>query len=189
MNIVCNKVDGFECFDEGLIKVIDRAGNTIYLFDNEDGERITFNLPEGNWLTDNEIYRLKKPLTYISPELPKPDKNIPIRKLHFIVKKNPNKCSIDVRTGRVIIDYSIDEKEYPFKAYILYHECGHFLYKGGPWEQEAKCDIFAAKHMLEDGFNFSQITYAQELCLGNSDSSENRKNYLYNWLKKVQVYE
>ena len=189
MDIVCKQVEGFECFDMDVIRVYDKASRVLYLFDNEEGERITFNLPEGVWNTSNNLYRLKRPLTYVCPELAKPDKNIPIRKLRFETKRNPNKCSIDVRTGSVIIDYEIDEKEYPFKAFILYHECGHFLYKGGPWQQERKCDAFAAYHMLKDGFNFSQITYAQELCLGDSESSENRKNYLYDWLKKVEVYE
>lgn len=185
--MICAKhITGIACRDE-IIKLTNREGRTLYYFENPERKRVTFNIPTGEWQTDNDLTRLRRPLIYVCPKLPKPDKTGDIKPLKYFVEDNPNKCSIDVKTGNVIIDKSIFEKDIPFLCFVLFHENGHFFYKGGTFSGEACCDIFAAKKMMERGYNPSQIYFAQEFCL--SEKSIERKDFLYNWLKKVKCYE
>lgn len=179
------KVQGFECFDS-LIRITDEHGRTLYYFNNPERKRITFNLPSGTWYSENHLTKLKRPLKYISPPLPAPTKRVPLKMPKYSIEPNPHKCSVNVRTGEVIIDPHINAKDIPFLMLILFHEAGHNYYEGGGIG-ENYCDIFAATQMLKRGYNPSQINYAQEFCLG--ERSLNRKDYLFNFLKKVKVYE
>lgn len=184
MEILNREVTGFEC-EESHIEIFDDSGKTFYLYHNPSEKLILFNLPCGIFFTENNVEKRKKPLRYVCPELPKPDKKIIPKEMNFRVTDNPSKASIDVKTGDVIIDYSIDEKERPFKCFVLLHEVGHNYYNGGTHEHF--CDIFAAKMMLEKfGFNPSQVYLAQEFCL--SERSINRKDFLYDYLNRVKRY-
>lgn len=183
MEILNNTVTGYRTQDE-IITVLDEEGKTFYYYENPNRQQIFFNLSCGLFFTDNEMQKLQRPIKYICPNLPKPDKNIIPVEMEFFVTDNPSKASIDVATGNVIIDHSIHEKERPFKCFVLLHEVGHNYYNGGTHEH--LCDIFAAKTMLEKfGFNPSQVYLAQEFCL--SENSVNRKDFLYNYLKKVKA--
>lgn len=185
MEINNEQVTGYRTNDTE-IKIYDENGSIFYLYHNPKNKTVLFNLSCGNFFTLNNLVELKRPLEYICPALPKPDKNIIPKEMNFYVADNPSKASIDVKTGDVIIDYSIEEKEKPFKCFVFLHEVGHNYYNGG--EHEHYCDIFAAKTMLEKyGFNPSQIYLAHEFCL--SDNSMNRKDFLFNYLKKVTRHE
>lgn len=182
MTLNNREITGFKCSDAELF-IFDEQGRTFYYFDNVKGGKITFNLPKGNFSTLCEVEKLSRPVKYICPALPKPDKKIIPLEMNFEIVDNPNKVSIDVKTGDVFIDPSIAEMETPFFNFVLFHEVGHNYYNGG--EHEHFCDIFAAKMMLEKyGFNPSQCYLAQEFCL--SENSIDRKNFLYNYLLKVK---
>ena len=185
MELILERVTGFESRDN-TIKVCGENGRTLYYFQNPLQKRVTFNLPQGNWNTESELRELKRSLKYVCPKLPPPTKKPIVKSLSYEVGNNPNKCSIDTKTGKVLIDKSIAKKDIPFLTFVLFHENGHFFYTGGG-EGENFCDIWAGKKMLERGYNPSQIYFAQEFCL--SEKSIDRKDYLYNWLKKVKCYE
>jgi len=180
MEYSLNKITGYTTTDN-LISVMDKAGNPFYYYENPKGKKIWFNLPVGVFYSENDLTETR-PAKYITPELPEADKNIIPKEMEFIVCDNPNKASIDVKTGKVFIDHSINEKAIPFKTFVFFHEVGHNYYTGGIHEHY--CDIFAASEMLKRGFNKSQIYLANEFCL--SDNAIDRKDYLYNWLKKVK---
>lgn len=186
MKLNLSEKKGFVCFDK-VIRVNALDGRLLYYFNNAKRKRVAFNLPKGVWLTDNNIKPLKRPLTYLAPKLPRADRHHTKQVMNFEVGHNPNKCSIDTHTGNVIIDYSIIQKDIPFVVFILFHEAGHFLYKGGTVKGELLCDCYAAKQMLRRGYNPSQINFAQEFCL--SEKSHERKDGLYNFLKKVKSKE
>lgn len=182
MQIENKVVTGYKTTDEEIM-IIDSDEREFYYYHNPLQKTVCFNLPIGEYFTENEIIKLRRPIKYICPPLPKPDKDLIPQEMNFFVTDNPHKASIDVSTGDVIIDHSINEKEKPFKCFVLLHEVGHNYYNGGTHEHF--CDIFAAKTMLEKlGFNPSQVYLAQEFCL--SENSINRKDFLYNYLKKVK---
>ena len=62
---------------------------------------------------------------------------------------------------------------------IFYHECGHRLYK-----TEKYCDRYAAKCMLRDGYNPSQIGYAVIDSL--SDRQDERKEFVIDSFQKIK---
>ena len=182
MEITLSKITGFKCSEPVI--VIQDAKGIFYHMENPTEKEILFNLPSGIFSTENKVEKLPRPLTYICAPLPKPDKNhIPVE-MEFIICDNPNKCSIDIKTGKVFIDYSLAERETPFLNFVLFHEVGHNYYKGGIHEHY--CDFFAAKMMLEKyGFNPSQVYFAQEFCL--SERSIDRKDLLFNYLQKTVI--
>lgn len=183
MNKIVNKiVTGYTCSDS-QIEIYDNDNIIFYLYENPKNKTVHFNLPCGVYFTDNEIHKRETPVKYICPPIPKPFKNVIPKEMNFFTVDNPSKASIDISTGDVFVDFSIEEKEKPFKAFVFLHELGHNYYYGGIHERY--CDLFAAKTMLEKlGFNRSQVYLAHEFCL--SDRSVNRKDYLYNYLKQVK---
>lgn len=165
-----------------LIEILDNRGLPFYFFKNEEGKEIIFNLPSGNYfINGGSVFLNGSPLIYVCPPLPKPEKKIDIvEHLEIEVAENPNKASIDIKTGHVIIDRKFFNNEIPFVHFILFHELGHFYYS-----TEYKCDLFSANKMLKLGFNPSQCFYANSICL--SDRQEERKKILFNYLKKIKI--
>jgi hypothetical protein len=181
--LILDKTQGFKSFSP-VIHIKDGRGKTFYYFDNKKGERITFNLPKGEYkVFDCFISDLKRPLTYVCPPLPKREKNIPVTQ-NFDVKVgiNKNKASIDVREGFVLLDEKFIQEDLPQLIFIQFHELGHFLYF-----TEWKCDVFSASEMLKRGFNPTQCYYSSAFCL--SQKQEERKNTLLKFLKGVKCYE
>jgi hypothetical protein len=76
----------------------------------------------------------------------------------------------------------------------MFHENGHCFY-GGEKDKNSQryedlefyCDAYACKNMLKRGFNPSQCLYAIELCLSENLTARNRKDRIFEWLKKVKV--
>lgn len=185
MRLNLNRTTGFFSSD-AVIRVTGNGGKVLYYFKNPERKRITFNLPAGQWQTESELGRLKNPLRYVCPPLPHPNRKTSVKPLYYSVEANPNKCSIDTKTGNVVIDNSLAKKDIPFLTFVLFHENAHFYYRGGGMN-ENYCDVWAACQMLKRGYNPSQIYFAQEFCL--SERSVGRKDYLYNFLKQVKCYE
>ena len=142
-----------------------------------------FNLPVGVYYYVGNIGKLRKPISYQLPDLPKPDKGKHFPKqLKISKKRNPNKCSINRHTGDVSLDHSLTRLPKYRLVHILFHEIAHYFYKepNDPL-RESKCDIFATRYMLERGYNPSQCLEAVNLNLTNEGSEERKVNH-YNYL-------
>jgi len=176
-------IKGYEC-NAPVIEVYDNRGLPFYFFKNPQMQTIKFNLIAGKYYCENDLKLLQKPLRYEPPKLPKFEKRRIIHdNIEFRVEPNPNKASIDISKGLIIIDNKyFNEIETPFCNFLLFHELGHYYYK-----TEYKCDLFSAFNMLIRGFNPTQCYYANSICL--SDRQSERKQILFNYLKKIKVYE
>jgi len=182
--MLLNGITGFECFDK-TISIVDELGKPFYYIRNGEGKRITFNLPKGEYYTENELNPLPKPLTYKPAALPSNEKflvSVP-ECLTIIQQPNPHKASTDAKRGLIISDPSITEKPKPINVFIWLHEVGHTAYY-----TEWKCDVFAAYMMLTRyGYNPSQCCYSSHHSL--RAESEPRKLKLFDYLLKCKVYE
>jgi hypothetical protein len=184
---------GFSSSDSSL-RIFDEQGRPFY-FKLRKAKTIEFNLPKGIYQTKNNIQLRSAPVVFRIPALPRPDYHLATPE-RFKIEwgNNPHKCSVYLKEGKVVFDYSF--KEYPkfVVKFILYHECGHYLYKGaihGDTEEnkarkEIRCDLFARKCMLEVGYNPSQVYHASKLSLSARNP---RSNMLYNDSIKNLNYE
>lgn len=144
------------------------------------GEYTYFNLPKGEYIIEVEVERLTSPNYFAVPPLPKYERNIKRpNEIKIIFATNPNKCSIDLQKGVIICDHSIRAKGRAEQTFVIYHEFGHYFYK-----TESSCDKFATRKMIEEGFNPSQTVFSVNGCL--SERSQERKNEIYNFAKKVK---
>lgn len=193
--LVLDKITGFASRDN-VIKVTDANNRTLYYFENEAGNEITFNLIPGTWYSSNRLMQLRRPLRYKTPRIAKPELNRPVKPMRFRVGDNPHKCTVDFSPADhvdIFVDHEINEQAIPFKAFVYGHEVSHFMYGGKPkgdkgyFESELKCDIAACKEMLDRGFNPSQCVMGIELCLTEEDGARWRKDGVFKWLKKVKV--
>lgn len=187
------KVNGFFCF-EPEIRIEGLNGKTLYYFKNPERKKVCFNLIVGKWKTENKIEKLPKPIIYKTPKLEVPTVKREIKPFRLFVCQNPNKCTIDF-SGKyfadVFIDYEIANQSIPFFTFVMFHENGHFFYGDSKNDKEYlsnehKCDCYAAKNMLEYGFNPSQCLFAVEMCLSESLMSRKRKDLIFDWLKKCK---
>lgn len=179
-----SEVKGFES-NAPIIKVLDGSGQIFYYMENPEQKRITFNLPPGEYFFTVDFDFLKRPLRYVCPDLPKPEKKIPVKKLSendITFGVNKHKASFDNENGKMFLDNSFKEKTIPQRRFVMGHEVGHNYYY-----TESFCDIYSAKTMLDSGYNPSQCYYANTFCL--SDSNGKRKEALYQFLKLVRCYE
>lgn len=179
-----SEITGFESNDL-FIEVLDFAGREFYYFENPNGNRITFNLPPGEYFFTCNAKKLVRALRYVCPELPKPEKKIKVKELKdedIMFGENIRKASFDNKAGKMFMDNSFKDKTIPQIRLVMGHELGHNYYY-----TESLCDIYSAKTMLDAGFNPSQCYYANAFCL--SDSNGKRKEALYKFLKLVKCYE
>lgn len=177
-----SKISGFfSCDNEILIYSLLPRKKPFYFKKNPDKKKVFFNLPKGDFFTENKIFATKK-INYKTPILPKPERRtIPPKYLTIFVGENPNKCSINRHNGKILIDDRLLFMPLPFIHFILFHELGHYFYK-----TEFKADIFAANEMFKIGYNSSQIMYAQYLLL--SDYQRKRKRILLKFLKQTKTF-
>lgn len=179
----CKEIQGFQSYSP-IIHILDDRGITFYYFKNKECKRVTFNLPKGFYtVKDCIISDLKRPLTYVIPQLPKDEKSIPVTH-NFDVKigTNKNKASIDTGSGFVLLDETFINGDLPKLLFIQFHELGHFKYF-----TEWKCDVFSASEMLKRGYNPTQCYYSSAFCL--SQKQKERKDILLKFLERVKVYE
>lgn len=177
-----NIKSGYCCSDDVIIILYN--GNPFYYFENPECKLVKFNLPALplEFSTENDMKRLKKPIEYIYPPLPKRQKFRSINEnFTIVVKPNPNKASVNVGRAYIILDPRFLEEPLPFQVFVLAHEISHNLY-----HNECSCDIYAAYLMMEKGYNPSQCLYSNYFCLSNSDKIKQRKIDFANWLKQVK---
>jgi len=139
------------------------------------GKRLFFNLPVGIYLLDGFIIELPKPVKYKEIILPAFERNKPKKNYKIIFGSNPNKCTIFYDKGVILFDSTFLNRPLYERYNIYFHELGHHYYK-----TEKFADLFAAKKMLEKGFNPSQIGYGILDSLSNLQ--QERKNFT---IKKI----
>ncbi len=139
----------------------------------KNGERLDFNLPAGSYKFDGLFTKLSFPVPVKNINLPLPERNINRKRYEIIWGDNPNKCSIFYKEGVILFDNSLKSKPLYVKYGIYYHELGHHWYK-----TESKADLFAAKKMLDKGFNPSQIGLVVLESLSDKPESYERKKNL-----------
>lgn len=161
------------------VKILEGA---LLFYQCEKGKE--FNLPKGKYHCEGHVKEIpfSRKETYF-PEF-KPLLELKPLKVTF-VDNYPNKCSVWLDTGKVICDEVFSKLPSFVLTYILFHEIGHFYFRGNGKLSEIQCDTFAREKMLERGFNPSQIDLAAQITLSSSsDISQARKQISFNQLKK-----
>lgn len=146
-----------------------KNGKPFYQYKKEG--KIKFNLPAGSYFSYGEITPLDQPVKYSFNKKRKREKahlDAP-EKVTVIFDNNPNKASIYLGEGIVILDNRFRNADECLLRYILYHEIGHYFY-----QTEHYCDEYAQERMLNEGWNKSQILKASALSLG-FDNARNGK--------------
>jgi len=148
------KVGGYRA----VSPIIKKSGRDFYAFNGP----VHFNLPPGEYTTNTELtpckpvkYRVKSERKRERFDLKAP------KKIQVKFADNPNKASIHLAEGYVILDNKYKEAPECMLKYILYHEIGHYFYT-----TESFCDEYATERLLEEGYNQSQIIWASEKSLG-----------------------
>lgn len=155
MEIVVNQKTGFVNLTPGIpIIILDSRG--VKFYDTTDLKKPVkmFNLPTGKYnLVSGKINKLKNPVDYRLPELPKPERFIqPPFDFKLSFGHNPNKCTIFWNRKEILFDSDLANAPEPELYFILFHEYGHSLF-----HTEKYADLVAARLMLRRGFNPSQI--------------------------------
>jgi hypothetical protein len=142
----------------------------------KNGKRLFFNLPAGKYQYDGNFIKLQKPVETKRINLPKPERHYKQKRYNIQWGSNPNKCTIFYSTGVVLFDAIFKNAPLYTKYTIMFHELGHHYY-----ETEKFADLYAAKKLLELGFNPSQIRRSIAISLRQA-GSENRKEFMYEQL-------
>jgi len=141
----------FEIFDiNGQLFYSDKFTEII-----SRGEKLEFNLPLGVYKYNGNFVRLVNPIKVVNISLPLKERHLAHKRYEIIFGDNPNKCTIFYDEGIILFDNSFKNKPLYVKYVIYFHELGHHWYKS-----EEKADLYAAKKLLELGFNPSQIGMA-----------------------------
>ncbi len=161
------------------LRIYDDTGREFYFKDNVNGT-ICFNLPKGSYFSNCPLTRLAKPVVYVLPKFPRRNVFFAMPK-SFNVKKgnNPNKVSVLLNTGDILVDSKLCALPRPTLVFFLYHELGHYLYRGEGLKSEMNCDTFAQRQMLKRGYNPSQ-TWTASHCTLSAYHLERRENILNN---------
>ena len=143
----------------GRVQVNTTDGRPFYVFDKPEG--FTFTLPAGSYTLSGGslVGRMKarkghRPRATLRYKLPK--------KVEVVYAPNPNKATISLPDGVIIVDPSLRELPAFCLTFVLFHEIGHYFYR-----DEESCDQFAAEEMHRRGFNPSQIDQAAAFTLGH----------------------
>jgi hypothetical protein len=165
---------GFVDKTNPFVAIYDINGKPFYIHDTKNKP---FNIPKGVYFTNNRLTVLPKPVKYLTLKLPTRERIRPKKKLTYNFQPfNPNKAQINTLTGDVYIDKNFwDNLTLPEKCFLIAHEKGHFLYT-----TETFCDLYAAKKMIKEGFNPSQIAKA----INSTLSQLNNRYRLNNVLRK-----
>ena len=145
----------------------------------KEGKTLEFNMPAGSYKYNGNFIKLESPVPVINFPLPPKERHLAGKRYNIEFSDNPNKCTIFYNEGLILFDTSYQRKPMFIKYGIYFHELGHHYYKS-----EDKADLFAAKKMLEYGFNPSQIglVFLESL----SDKSFDRIQNIINVLTKNQ---
>jgi hypothetical protein len=137
----------------------DTNGILFYSSDFTDkikkGQTLNFNLPAGDYIYDGNFIKLDSPVKTANVILPPKERNFAYKRYEIQFGNNPNKCTIFYNKGLILFDNQFLNKPLYIKYTIYFHELGHHWYV-----TEDKADLFAAKKILELGFNPSQIQLA-----------------------------
>jgi len=159
---------------EGSFNIYDSRQILFYGSDftskGKQKQPIEFSLPIGVYYVDGLIYEIP-PKKIKLPKLPNIERIKQQGDYEIVFAENPNKCTINYLTKKIIFDN--DFKTYPSFVlfFILYHEFGHTIYS-----TEYKADLAAVWIMLKRGYNKSQIGYAPSLTLTQSKSFQRKMN-------------
>jgi hypothetical protein len=134
-------------------KVCIYQDNSIF-YGLRKNQEIFFNLPPGYYSTEWLIQPLSQPIKIKIPTRRKRERfNIALPKNVFVrYGNNPNKATICLETGEILIDNSFLNAPELVKKFIMYHEIAHYYYKS-----EEFCDEYAQERLIEDGYNLSQV--------------------------------
>jgi len=138
------------------------------------GEKLKFNLPLGVYKYNGNFIRLEMPVPVVNVPLPLKERNLAHKRYEIIFGDNPNKCTIFYDRGVILFDNQFLRKPLYVKYVIYFHELGHHWYNS-----EDKADLYAAKKLLELGFNPSQIG------LGVLDSLNSNKEESFDRMEKI----
>lgn len=134
-----------------------KAGELFYSYKPEKGQTVHFNLPKGKMYSSSTDLEMCEPYEYNfkgSRQIERQNFIIPeFLKVKF--GKNPNKATIFLDKGEILIDSKYKNSGEVVLKHILYHEKAHFLYS-----TEEFCDEYAMEKLLEEGYNKSQIEEA-----------------------------
>ena len=166
---------------DSAFSIYDLKGNEFYTSDFtnkiKNGETLRFNLPAGEYEFTGRFYKLPEAIKQRQIKLPPRERYIKQKRYKIIFGENPNKCTIYYKLGFILFDNSFKEAPLYTKFDIYFHELGHHFYK-----TEKYADLYAAKKMLDYGFNISQIGRVSVFAL--SEMSFERKEYIINKLTK-----
>lgn len=148
----------------GRVEIFTTDGRPFYFMDGPG----RFTLPPGEYIVRQGQARIvgvmpERPFEPGPPRLPLPDA------LRVVVAPNPDKATIDLRSGAVRMDPAIVEMPAFVVAFVLAHELGHYWH-----ESEAGADQFAARLLYSWGFNPSQVEAASRFAL--SDCKRRKMN-------------
>lgn len=160
------------CYCAHPVLIYDHRGNIFYNSNWAGNFRGYFNLPVGQYYTNNNVKYLKEPIATPIIHLPRKERNKPLPKsIKIQFGNNPAKATIYHKQNRILFDKKYLEKPLYEIWFIFYHELGHKLY-----QTEWKADLYATKRMFKAGFNESQILLAPWSSL--SSKQEFRKTIL-----------
>lgn len=175
--IFLKKKSGFKVIQHP-VKIYDARGILFYSTEDLKNKPEKINLPAGFklYLRSGVLQKLKNSVNFshlFVNQLPARERyhyrfpsNFPL-----IFQPTPHKAFIDWENKIILVDTQFLNRPIPDLQFILLHEHAHCFYKS-----EKYADQYAAKQMLKQGFNPSQIAKAQVLSL--SDMQEHRKDYL-----------
>jgi hypothetical protein len=168
-------------FKSSLPVTITKAGRAFYSYSPEKGKEVHFNLPAGKFYRSSVDLKECKPYEYNFKATRKVERSNLIVPETLKVKfaPNPNKATIYLDKGEIVIDSSFKDAGEVVLKHILYHEKGHFLYK-----TEEYCDEYAMERLLEEGYNKSQIEEAARKTF--PPDHPRLKNCVHNLIKKAK---
>lgn len=138
-------------------KIFDDKGNIFYDSEFTDhiskGETLKFNMPAGFYKYNGSFVKLNFPVSQFNIILPPKERviNGSQKKYKIVWGDNPKKCTIFYAPGIILFDRSFLNSPLYIRYGIYFHELGHHYYK-----TEWKADLYAAKKMIDYGFNPSQ---------------------------------
>lgn len=172
-NLVLEEKTGF--LTSLPFEIYDKKGNLFYSSDFTkhiaEGKTLKFNLPAGIYTYIGSFVKLAKPLKILEIKLPPKERSYPKKKYKIVFGNNLNKCTIYYKLGIILFDKSFKDAPLYTTYNIYFHELGHHFYK-----TEKYADLYAAKKMLDYGFNPSQIGLTSLTAL--SKSSYSRKKFI-----------
>jgi hypothetical protein len=176
-----SKPSTFLCKEPNLM-IYDNLGNPFYWHTNTT-RSITFNLPKGNYSTDNHIRKKLKFIPYGHEKYPIFTNTTFLKNLKIYCRPNPNKASISLERGVIVVDPKYYKSKYkPLKTFTLCHEVFHYFFhcKNNRERQnrlihqhyEKACDNAAKAWMLANGWNPTQISLAIQMLLKGKERKD-----------------